>query len=178
MGYHTDFDGEFTVTPTLKPEHRAYLKQFAETRRMRRDMDITDKRPDPIRKAVGLRVGRDGGYFVGEGGTCGQGDWGWGEAPKDAGILDNNTPPSGQPGLWCQWTPSSDGTCIDWDGGEKFYSYTEWITYLIKHFLAPWGYKLNGIVEWNGEEQGDMGRIVITDNAVTTQFATITWNND
>ena len=177
MGYHTDFDGEFSVTPALKPEHLVFLKAFADTRRMQRDSVITGKRPDPIREAAGLPVGPEGGYFVAEGGSCGQGDWGFGEARKEAGIVDYNKPPSGQPGLWCQWTPNADGTCIEWDGGEKFYSYTEWITYLIKNFLAPWGYKLNGSVEWNGEDRDDRGRINIENNKVSTQFASVTWND-
>lgn len=174
MGYSTDFYGDFTVTPALKPEHLAYLTKFNQTRRMMRSASITEKRPDPIREAAGLPVGLEGGYFVGEGGDYGQGGFG---DQKELGITDYNRPPSGQPGLWCKWTPGTDGTCIEWDGGEKFYSYTKWIAYLIKHFLAPWGYTVDGIVEWDGEDQGDVGRIVVNDNVVSTQFATITWNN-
>lgn len=44
---------------------------------------------------------------------------------------------AGVPDLWCQWVPSDDGTQVKWDGGEKFYYYTEWMKYLIHHFLMP-----------------------------------------
>lgn len=49
--------------------------------------------------------------------------------------------------LYCQWVPTEDGEGIKWDGGEKFYSYTKWLQYLIDNFLIPNGYVLNGEVE-------------------------------
>ena len=51
-------------------------------------------------------------------------------------------------------------------GGEKFYNYTEWIKYLIQHFLSVWGYVLNGTVEWQGEDSRDIGRIIVENNVV------------
>jgi predicted phosphohydrolase len=58
---------------------------------------------------------------------------------------------------------------IEWDGGEKFYNYTEWLVYLINKVLAPNGYVLNGVVEWSGEETGDVGEITVEDNKVFVQ---------
>jgi hypothetical protein len=55
---------------------------------------------------------------------------------------------------------------IEWDCGEKFYNYTEWLVYLIHKVLAPNGYILNGVVEYSGEEMGDVGEIVVVDNRV------------
>jgi hypothetical protein len=160
MGYTTDFHGEFFLNKPLSKAHREYLDAFASTRRMRRKNEIVEKMDDPKRKAVGLNVGVSGGYFVGGPGHYGQ--------DRDDSIIDYNQPPIGQPGLWCQWIANSDGTAIVWDGGEKFYNYIEWIEYLIKHFLAPWGYVLNGAVEWRGEDWNDTGTIVIQDNQVIT----------
>lgn len=74
-----------------------------------------------------------------------------------------------KPGFWCQWVPNEDGTAMEWDGNEKFYNYIEWIEYLIKHFFEPWDVKLNGEVEWAGEESGDLGLISIKDNVVTVK---------
>jgi hypothetical protein len=108
-------------------------------------------------------------YFVDATGKFGQG--------KDASILEYNHPPSGQPGLWCLWVPNFDCSGIIWDGGEKFYDYVEWIEYLITHFLKPWGYTLNGTVFWNGEESGDTGKIVITNNVVTTKRGKIVYED-
>jgi hypothetical protein len=199
MGYTTDFDGAFFVTPTLTPEHRAYLAAFASTRRMKRNPELTAKRPDPIREAVGLPVGPDGAYFVGA-----TDDFRGQEHTDD--IVDYNTPPGtpdmhsmvsyksfatdypkyveakemavaegAQPGLWCQWVPTDDGTMIVWDEGEKFYDYVEWLRYLIEHFLRPWGYTLNGAVIWQGEESDDRGRIHVNNNAIETFVAKTTF---
>lgn len=70
------------------------------------------------------------------------------------------------PGYYCQWTSNESGTALEWDGGEKFYSYVEWLNYLIKHFFEPWGIKLNGQIEWRGEEWEDNGLITVTDSKV------------
>ena len=173
MGYTTDFSGEFNLNKPLAPAHKAYLELFANTRRMKRDAYTTEDRPDPVRLAAGLPIGLDGGYFVGEGGHAGQGDMNadYGKI----GIVAYNYPPCGQPGLWCQWAPNDDGSAIAWDGGEKFYNYVEWIEYLIQHFLKPWGYVLNGEVEWIGEDANDRGMIVIEDNVVKTKIARIVY---
>jgi hypothetical protein len=79
------------------------------------------------------------------------------------------------PGYWCQWQPSKDGTEIEWDGGEKFYNYEEWLEYLIQHFLEPWGYVLNGTVKWSGEDAEDIGSITVTDNVVRARKAVISY---
>jgi hypothetical protein len=178
MGYTTDFMGAFLLDKPLSPEHYAYLKAFNETRRMRRDAEKTKLRPDPIREAVGLPVGPEGSYFVGEGGFMGQDNGSdvieHNDAPGQRGYDWTKSPskiepePWAQPGLWCKWVPNQDGTAIEWDGAEKFYDYVEWITYLIEHFLEPWGYKLTGNVEWQGEEDEDVGVICIRNNRVRT----------
>jgi len=158
MGYTTDFNGEFNVEPALKPEHIAYLKQFNETRRVKRDVAKSENLSDPVREAACLPVGPEGSFVVGGKGFMGQ--------DGDDSVVDNNRPPVGQPGLWCQWTPSEDGTTIEWDGGEKFYDYTEWLEYIIENFLDPWGYVVNGSVRWEGEKTGDVGVLSVEDNEV------------
>ena len=159
MGYTTNFDGEFTVTPTLKPEHKAYLEAFNRSRRMIRDAAKAEALPDPVRLAAGLPIGDTGAYYVGSH----EEDFG---QTRDASIIDDNKPPNGQPSLWCQWVPSEDGSVIVWDDGEKFYEYVAWIEYLIEHFLAPWGYALNGKILWQGEDNDDRGYIHVKDNRV------------
>ena len=167
MGYHTDFSGSFKLDKPLNLAQVAYLKQFAETRRMKRKASVCEKFNDPLRIAVELPLGVECGYFVGGQGFAGQ--------DRDASIVDYNASPKGQPGLWCKWEPTEDGTAIEWNGAEKFYSYVEWLEYLIEHFLAPWGYKLTGEVEWFGEDNGDMGKIIVKKNKVTVKTARITY---
>lgn len=164
MGYTTDFYGTFKLDKTLTPEHRAYLVAFAETRRMERQASLASTYPDPLRKAVGLPIGADACYYVGATNCSGFDAYGQAHTPD---IVNYNGPPSGQPGLWCQWVPSEDGTEITWNGGEKFYDYEKWLAYLIEHFLAPWGYTLSGSVEWQGEERSDFGTIKVTKNKIT-----------
>lgn len=167
MGYTTNFDGRFTLNKPLLPEHAAYLEKFNETRRMQRVERIAETLPDPVRQRVSLPVGKDGGYFVGGGGNYGQ--------DSDASIVNYNEPPIDQPGLWCQWRPDEQGTCIAWDGGEKFYNYEEWLVYLIQHFLQPWGYVLNGEVTWQGEDSNDLGKLVVVNNVVASKAGRITY---
>ena len=178
MGYSTYFDGRFELDKALTPARIKYLQQFAHTRRFKRDEEITAGRPDPIRKAVKLPVGIEGGYFVGAEGDFGQEGMGYYGADEDKarlGVVNDNYPPKGQPGLWCQWVPTEDGKHIEHDGGEKFCDYVEWLRYLVEHFIEPWGYKLNGQVKWNGEDSEDMGLIVCKNNKITVKQAVITF---
>ncbi len=157
MGYSTNFEGEFKLDKPLSGAHAAYLRKFSKTRRMRCDSQMLARQSacgDPERLMVDLRLGDEGGYYVGSD------KWG---SPH---ILDYNTPPKGQPGLWCQWIPNETNDAIVWDGGEKFYNYAKWLAYLIEHFLAPWGYTLNGAVTFQGEDQSDFGQIGVVDNYV------------
>jgi len=167
MGYTTDFYGEFTLDKPLSEEHLKYLRQFNETRRMKRNPQKVASLLDPVREAAELTMGTEGGYFVGNTDNHGQ--------DKDVSVENYNMPPHGQPGLWCQWVPNDEGTAIIWDEGEKFYCYIEWIEYLINHFLEPWGYKLNGEVYWEGEESGDLGKIVVNDNQVKVFHGEVTY---
>lgn len=158
MGYTTDFDGSFTCTPALNESQIAYLKQFAHTRRMDRNPVIAATLPDPLREAAGLPIGEGAEFFVGGVGSFGQGN--------DASVLNHNSPAKSQPGLWCQWVPSDSGESIEWDGGEKFYNYIEWIKYINEKFLKPWGIVLEGKVSWSGEDSGDVGVIVAKDGKI------------
>lgn len=158
MGYTTEFEGHFNVTPPLTAEQVEYLSKFNKTRRVRRDPRETQGREDPVREAVGLHVGPQGGYFVGETGLYGQ--------DQGPDVRDSNIPPAGQPGLWCQWEASADGSRIQWDGGEKFYEYVDWLKYIVEHFLKPWGRTISGEVCWYGEDHGDRGRISADKNKV------------
>lgn len=156
MGYTTDFKGRFNLNRVLDGELFIFLKKFAETRRMARQLPP--------------KYGVEGEFYV-----DGKGDFG---QDKDTSIIDYNNPPRTQPGLWCQWTPTEDGKGIEWDGGEKFYSYVEWLKYIIVNFLAPNGYILNGSVEWSGEEQGDVGVINVTNNVVNACRGRITFEKN
>lgn len=156
MGYTTDFEGSFNITPNVSESHQNYINKFSETRRMKRNSKICETLSDDVRLSVGLSVGKFGEYFVGGTGYAGQGD--------DSSVLDHNNPPPSQPGLWCQWIVEDNQ--LLWNECEKFYDYVEWLKYLIEHFFKPWGYTLNGTVEYQGEDPGDFGKIVVEYNVV------------
>jgi hypothetical protein len=166
MGYTTDFNGEITLDRPLNEAERTFLNTFSDTRRMKRDTSKLAP-PSVLNRSVGLDNGKEGGFFVGAEGLAGQ--------DRDNSIVDYNSPPEGQPSLWCQWI-SPDGTCIEWDGGEKFYDYTKWMEYIINSFLIPWGVVANGVIEWNGEEPDDLGQIVVKNNKVTERVGTVVYS--
>ena len=153
MGYTTDFEGSFNITPVLSQKDNEFLTKFSGTRRMAR--------------SVGPEYGIEGEFYVD--GT------GWAGQDSDTTVINYNRPPGTQPGLWCQWIPTDDGCELIWDGGEKFYNYVEWLDYLIDKILAPRGYTLNGECQWFGEERDDVGVIIVKNNKVTTKVGKLTY---
>lgn len=91
-----------------------------------------------------------------------KGDW----DKREEALAKLNADKIKQPGLWLQWVLNDSGTELEWNGGEKFYNYIEWLKYLVVHFFEPWGIKLNGEVEWSGEDRSDVGKIVVKDNVI------------
>ena len=149
MGYTTDFAGQFDLDRKLDPETHALLKGLATTRRMGR-------------KGLDPKYGVEGEfYFDPKDGDFGQ--------AHDPSVIDYNAPPKTQPGLWLQWAPTEDGLHLEWDGGEKFYNYVEWLQYLLEKILVPRGYVLNGEVEWQGENSDDFGMIVVENNRIVVR---------
>lgn len=146
MGYNTDFSGSFQIDKPLDVDTLNLLKGLNTTRRMARNV-----------KGFGV----EGEFFIDGTGFMGQ--------DTDETVINGNKPPRTQPSLWCHWAPNKSGTKIMWDGGEKFYEYVEWIEYLIKAVLQPRGYTLNGEVTWQGEESGDIGKIIVENNTVKTK---------
>jgi len=163
MGYTTTFSGEFNVTPALDDDTIKLLEGIRNTRRVKRD--LTEIMP----LAAAKLFGDEGEFYTGGGGFKGQ--------DSDDSVLDSNNPPATQPGLWCQWQYIPETQTIEWDGGEKFYYYVEWIAYLIRKILAPRGYVVNGDIHWNGEESGDLGMIRIVDNTVQEMPAIISYTH-
>lgn len=95
-------------------------------------------------------------------------------------YLDHDKSPSRnpdrRPDSYCQWEVSPDWSKLQWDGGEKFYRYDEWLRFLAEKFFARRNHKLNGTIHWNGEQRGDVGRLVVKDNAVDVQCGRIAYD--
>lgn len=67
---------------------------------------------------------------------------------------------------YCQWVFNKSRTAIEWDGNEKFYEYEEWLTH-VYNLLHKNGYELSGEVEYQGEEVGDSGKLILKKGIVT-----------
>lgn len=172
MGYTTYFEGEIRIDPPLNEGEANYLRRFNRSRRM-----TTSAGP----------------YFADPGSDFGQFGWSGGTFERAGGVkitvIDANRPPDGQPGLWCQWTPTDDGAALVWDEGEKFYDSPEWMKYIIDHFLRPgavlsgrspaelesaipefreftFNHVLDGEIHAQGEEPDDQWMLVVETNRV------------
>jgi len=189
MGYTTDFEGSLTISKPLTQKQTQYINRLAETRRMKRDVNklmeiYKGKHGNPFAKDktnANEVYGFDGEFFADDDGQFGQN-----QCPS---IIDYNCPPGqkgfaqghvekGQPGLWCQWRITEDGEELEWDGGEKFYNYIEWLKYLIKMFFIPWGRQLNGEILWYGEDRDDFGKIKVRNNEVFTFAGEVSYGDD
>lgn len=158
MGYYTSFSGSISIEPALNAEEVQYLKLFSLTRRMNR---------------------RSGPYHAVDDGNFGQNN--------EPDIIDYNRPPAGQPGLWCMWEPSEDGTELLIPDEGKHYDVEDWLEYLIEHFLRPGAlavkdlpflqanHVLNGVVYAQGEEDDDRWRLLVEDNEVTRQAGSVVY---
>lgn len=152
MGYTTDFNGRFKFSKKLNQDQINYLEKLARTRRVKRDASLCVDVFDPVREAVNLPVGVEGEFCVFGSGFAGQ--------DHDLTILNYNQEPRTQPGLWLQFVPDDTGTFYSWDGGEKFYSYFEWLHYIIVNILNKWdGIFLTGTIYYKGEDRDDRGKI-------------------
>ena len=174
MGYSTDFSGSLKLSRQATEEELNYINLISDTRRMKRDvsklMDLyqgeygnpfaVDNTPESI-------YGEYGEYFARDAHDC-DSIIDYNCAPGESHYGAPKTTKIGQPGLWCQWVITDDGDELEWNGGEKFYNYIEWLKYLIDRFFEPWGIKLNGEIEWQGEEMKDRGKIRVIDNVIKT----------
>lgn len=169
MGYTTDFTGQIAIEPPLNEAEISFLKDLAETRRMNRS---------------------NGPLFV-----KGEGDFGQGDGPDK--VHNHNASHPSQPGLWLQWVPTDDGTALEWDQGEKFYSSQDWMKYLIVNLLSPTAiayidihgpasgderldkftcnHVLNGVIEAQGEEPDDRWQLEVRDNKVFVSEAYVSF---
>jgi hypothetical protein len=202
MGYSTDFTGHLDITPALTKRQADYINLLASTRRMKRDIKVLwsmykGKHGNPFAtEQTPIAIyGTEGEFFAMDDGNSGQNGHG-----TDKSIIDYNTPPghmlsqglanfnkvwnankarvhglTATPGLWCGWTIEADGEKLCWDGGEKFYDYVDWLRFLIDRFFEPWGVKLNGEIEWAGEDSDDKGKIRVKNNVVKAVKAQITY---
>ena len=164
MGYTTWFEGGLTPNKPFKKEFINYINAFSEKRHEPRDVEII-KRSDPdwAKHCLDGNLGPCGMYYVGS---------------FDEGVIDRSAAKGYTcPRYWCDWCINEETGVVEWDGGEKFYNYVEWLKFLIDNFFEPAGYKLNGEIFWGGEDRDDTGVIVVKDNYIYTYNGSIVYFN-
>ena len=74
---------------------------------------------------------------------------------------------------WCDFEVSK--TQLYWNQSEKTRCYVEWLEYLVKHFFEPNGVKLSGVMNWQGDDEHDIGHIIMVNNAISVRES---WDNE
>ncbi len=167
MGYTTTFEGKVKISPPLNKEEIKFLKFFCGVAHIKRKHSeayyFLQKRnflTEMISK-IYIQFWSFWGYELESG------------AQKE--IIDDGSPPDGQPSKWCQFMPTDDGHYIVWDGLEKFYYSLEWMQYLIDHFIGddpkakselPFlqSHVLNGEMKAFGEDEEDRWILKVKNN--------------
>ena len=165
MGYTTWFEGGLTPNKPFKKEFVNYINDFSEKRHEPKDVEII-KRSDPdwAKHCLDGNLGPYGMYYVGS---------------FDEGVIDRSAAKGYTcPGYRCDWCINEETGVVEWDGGEKFYQYTDWLIYLIENFFEPAGYILNGEFIWIGEDSEDRGKISVVNNKVSEFLGEIVYEDE
>lgn len=157
MGYTTKFSGPgFWCDPPIREEHAAYIRQFSKTRHVIYNTSQIEQGPTRSR----VNVPNSMQFVLLD------------DSPdlpcnlRNLPCKDWNATPPGVPSLWCDWTVTDEGT-IDWSGMDNFYCYVMWLEWIIINLLKPWGYRVQGTLDFTGERDDDFGKIIVVDNQVT-----------
>jgi hypothetical protein len=117
-----------------------------------RRIDQIKHLPDPLREAIGLEIGQDGLYCTSD-------------QANNVDVYSNyNRTATIVPDLYCPWTVSADGSKLCSSHPDKAHSPQEWLGFLLQHFLFPWYSQASGEVIWHGEDVGDTGAYLLTNN--------------
>ena len=156
--YNTTFIGAFKINKKLDKYVANLINGITTTRRMKRDISKLAKKFNISNELAQMKYGIDGEFYYDTS------DFKKFGQSNDNTIIDINSPPGDQPGLWCQWYYFEDANEIRWDQSDYFYNYVEWIKYIIEKILKPRNYNLDGKIKWKGDDPCDKGEIQIKSN--------------
>lgn len=75
---------------------------------------------------------------------------------------------AGYPGFYCQWVFDRKTCTIEWDGGEKFYEYIEWLEFVLRK-CNELNLSADGKISWQGDGHQDRGKITVKKNQITVK---------
>lgn len=150
--YSTEFNGSFKFSEKVSLEIKELVNGISETRRVTRDVEKLEE-----------YYGDD--FYYGQFFIPGV-DSDEEEDNDEDFIIDSNTPPGDQPGLWMDWKITDDGRYLVWNGSESFRFYLEWLDWLNNNIFVPEGLGLNGAIHYQGWDDRDNGTIFMINNQV------------
>lgn len=160
MDYYIETNGTLKLKKPLTKTHATYLYEFSCAQRQARDVRKLERVADPVRAAVGLPLGTWGNY-------CVLGEMAMQKTPSlYESIIHANIPPLDQPSSWCNWIPIDCGREIRLCNLDCSGKPVEWLQYILKHFLTPWGYELNGQLSWQDESSREKSVIKVSNNRI------------
>lgn len=159
MGYHTDFTGKFHFEKNASREFMEYINAFSHARHVLRNAEeIKHADPEWKKHCFHGDLGEYGEYYA---------------DPSNAFAMPNeNIIQKNVPGYYCEWYMPDTGTLMHNDGTDYYQDYQNWLFFLLRNFIIPDHYILNGSVYWNGEDTEDLGILVIQNNCLYLQH----WN--
>jgi Bacterial RNA polymerase, alpha chain C terminal domain len=158
MGYNTAQDGHLVISPPLDPAQTAWVRAFAQSRRVCRHEERIAAAPDPLREAVGLAVGVDGAFYTGAL-----------QDESDETVADWNNPADPVPSLYSAWTVSEDGARLT--GRDQAAYPTVWLEVFVE-ILVGWGRSLSGQVWLQGDDPSDVSRVEVEGDEVIVREIT------
>jgi hypothetical protein len=164
MGYDTYFHGEISISPPLLPEHEAYLKAFLQRDHWSLDTNLIASEEDSLRSAVGLGLGISGEFYTGD------------DSVYETHARLPGTPIT-QPSARTDWRVFSPDH-LGMRESTRTEGYVLWLKYLMQNFFIPWGYVLDGMIEWDGDDPGDKGMIHVNQNKAEVEVAELTWRTE
>ncbi len=182
MGYTTDFDGKIVISPKLPDE---FVGGFNFTTK-KRNNTYGDGEQGSFDHLYHSRWGYNSlGDPPPEGTTNRLGGWFSPyvfERPGDyptrideyARIgIHRASAVTEVPSCWNHWQLGQgvdDFTVLEWDGGEKFSEYIEWMKYVLRliHSDFPQSHFV-GTIDWEGEDPTDRGQIIVGENKFEEQ---------
>ncbi len=144
QGDLTVFRGYFKIDKPLDKETQEIITGLQDGRCVARDVNKLAEVLGMSLEDCQRRYGKQGQYYLGPDVTS--------KLPPDGKYQYGNHDFDGQPSYGkLGWEYRLRDHTIRWDGYEKFYCYTEWITLLVRDVLAPRGYIVNGSVEYENK---------------------------
>jgi hypothetical protein len=183
MGYHTSFEGTLSFDKPISDDLKTYINNFRRTRHCKRNTDVLMKMAKehniPLTKFLPPFMSHKTDltgvekFFANPYNLCLNDIMLLSSSTaidmlSNKAIEDMNEPPEDCPSLWCDMF-INDKNELEFNDG-KFHEYIEWLKWVINNIIAPSGYKLNGYINWRGEDDDDRGCITVNDNEITVDY--------